>query len=972
MPNTLQPILWPTALDHLIQTSEEIVVDANTDYFLSDSDAVFFVQQNTGDIFAAEKGNPSFTPLFLQEVHAGDLLFGLSPQSGQTPHALFFVSPLKTILHKVSLIALRKLIEEDTETRQWMAVAIEKWVGNLLTQFDCEHPKECREIGLEEAMTLQAGENLCLHKTIHFGQKRVLAWIECIVGELEEENAHIVFRENEGLFFPLSPSLWLTAKKESRLISHPTEKIIAQDRLWRGIISIHHQIFSSFVRKQEIAVQKNILKMSKKRQTEEQLEKNVFESLGSLLQKKHIPLSSPEDDLLFQACDLLGQVIGVKIHRPSTPFVHREERIHEICTASGIFYRKVALKGEWWRTVHPSFVAFYGEEKRPVVLIRVGTNQFDVQDPREPKRMRLTEEMAKQLDSEGFVFLPEIPTKKVSFFSLMRFSFAEAHRDMASLFVIAILIGILNLFLPFAMKVLFDVLAAQANTVILKQLSLGLLLAGVSKWIFSISQQFAWQRMEGISGSQLDLGLWSHILKLPASFFRAYRSGDVLYRYFSLKRVHQLVNDNGVPVFFSLIFASLYLIEMLIFSPILSLFGFLSFFLIAIVLIYGMVAQIHLHKRLIGLSGQIASFVKQMISGIEKIRIAGAENRFFAVWSKLFVRKKKLDLHSQKLRMMNQLITTIFPFVSLIIIYSVAIYIFEVDTDATNKRLTIGNFVGFATAFILFVASGLLFFQKGAAFAEIPAYWENGKSLLEFEPEGNLGQERLQKFKGKIIVDNISYRYNEREGLVLDNVSLFADPGELVAIVGPSGAGKSTLIRLLLGFEQPEHGGIFFDDINLEDLDSRVVRSQVGTILQNATLIPGSIYDNIVGDRIYSTEEVERAMYLSGFEQDLKSFPRGLRTIISRRGEELTRGQMQRLFLARALVSSPKVLLLDEAMNALDDPTQKFISKNLELLQITQIVMTHRLSTVKNADRIYVMEKGKVVRSGSFTDVITS
>jgi ATP-binding cassette subfamily C protein len=196
-------------------------------------------------------------------------------------------------------------------------------------------------------------------------------------------------------------------------------------------------------------------------------------------------------------------------------------------------------------------------------------------------------------------------------------------------------------------------------------------------------------------------------------------------------------------------------------------------------------------------------------------------------------------------------------------------------------------------------------------------------------------------------------------------------PGEFVAIVGPSGAGKSTVLRLLLGFERPETGTISYDGQSLSDLDARAVRRQLGVVIQNARILAGSIFQNIVGAANLTLDDAWEAARIAGIAEDIERMPMGMHTFISDAGAGFSGGQRQRLLIARAVVARPRVLLFDEATSALDNRTQAAVSAALDELQATRIVIAHRLSTIRHADRIVVLERGKVVEHGRFEELMT-
>jgi len=225
------------------------------------------------------------------------------------------------------------------------------------------------------------------------------------------------------------------------------------------------------------------------------------------------------------------------------------------------------------------------------------------------------------------------------------------------------------------------------------------------------------------------------------------------------------------------------------------------------------------------------------------------------------------------------------------------------------------------------------------------------------------------ELSGAVEFSRLTFRYVPHGPPVLDNISLRIAPGEYVAIVGPSGSGKSSLFRLLLGFERPESGAVFFDGKAIDTLDISAVRRQLGVVLQNGTLATGSIYENICGGIQLPLEQAWEAARLAGLEDDIKAMPMGMHTVVSEGLSTLSGGQRQRVMIARAVARRPRILLFDEATSALDNQSQAIVSRTLGNLNVTRVVIAHRLSTVRQVDRIIVVVDGKIVQSGSFAEL---
>jgi ABC-type bacteriocin/lantibiotic exporter with double-glycine peptidase domain len=219
-------------------------------------------------------------------------------------------------------------------------------------------------------------------------------------------------------------------------------------------------------------------------------------------------------------------------------------------------------------------------------------------------------------------------------------------------------------------------------------------------------------------------------------------------------------------------------------------------------------------------------------------------------------------------------------------------------------------------------------------------------------------------------VSHVCFRYSPDGPLVLDDISFGAKPGELVALVGASGSGKSTLLRLLIGFESPESGSVFYDGQDLAVLDNREVRRQIGVVLQNGKIMAGDIFRNIVGSSNLTVDDAWEAARMAGFDDDIRRMPMGMHTILPPGGGTLSGGQRQRLMIARAVVHKPRIILFDEATSALDNTTQSIVSKSLEKLHSTRVVIAHRLSTIINADRILVLDRGKILQTGNYEQLI--
>ena len=271
---------------------------------------------------------------------------------------------------------------------------------------------------------------------------------------------------------------------------------------------------------------------------------------------------------------------------------------------------------------------------------------------------------------------------------------------------------------------------------------------------------------------------------------------------------------------------------------------------------------------------------------------------------------------------------------------------------------------------ILSAAFTSLTSMVGTIFSVGPVY-NMARPILETEPEVSTGKISLSSMKGDIKIDNVSFKYTDNGPLILDHLSLDIKEGDYIAVVGQTGCGKSTLVRLLLGFEQPFEGDVYFDGNNVKDVDLVSLRRNIGTVMQGGNLFHADIFSNIIiSSPDLKEEDAWVAAEIANIADDIREMPMGMKTVISEGQGGISGGQKQRIMIARAIVHRPKILIFDEATSALDNKTQKSITESIDKLNCTRIVIAHRLSTIKSANRIIMLEGGKIIEDGDYQALI--
>ncbi|MEJ1933020.1 ATP-binding cassette domain-containing protein, partial [Nostoc sp. NIES-2111] len=374
--------------------------------------------------------------------------------------------------------------------------------------------------------------------------------------------------------------------------------------------------------------------------------------------------------------------------------------------------------------------------------------------------------------------------------------------------------------------------------------------------------------------------------------------------------------------------------------------------------------------RLLELQGNILGQTVQLINGISKLHIAGAQERAFATWIQNYNQQIKLELSTQQIEDTVAIFNTVMPNITSGLIFWFTAGLMQPAQGSGEIALSLGTYLAFNAALSNFLKGTTDLSNTVTEVLPIIPQWKRTQPILATIPEVDAAKSDPGQIKGKIAIAHVNFSYRQDGQLTLDDVNISAQPGEFIAIVGPSGSGKSTLLRLLLGFETPSAGKIYYDNQDLAGLDVDAVRRQLGVVLQNGQLISTSIFENIACGTQITLDEAWDAARQAGLADDIAAMPMQMFTVISEGGNNISAGQRQRLLIARALALKPKILLFDEATSALDNKTQAIVSQNLEKLQVTRIAIAHRLSTIRNAHRIYVLQSGRIVQQGSFDELV--
>jgi len=955
-----------------LQIGEEITLEATTRFELNEESTIWLIEKEMGDLFFYDPQDPHFLPIFIQHCEEGSIIIGAST-SADPKYRLFFLSPRRTTLRKISFSALYAEIVKTPALKDTIIKIIERYLHQLFLHFPTREAQIQKILDYGKSIDLASEEIGAPRRSYIPEEKEHLAWIELLKGSCDfQGEVSSSYIKETGVYYPMTQTHWLKSQEESTLRAFTTSEALGKKEFWKGINILYHEMFKKILMHKNETLERTLLLLQKRHSLEEDLVEQTLLNLGSVLNDEITIPHLHRGDSLFQACDLIGQKIGLKFNSIPTIGKSVDAKVNELCSNSNIHFRRVALKKEWWKEAVEPLLGFLGPELKPVALFPYQEGKYELFDPVEKKKKHLSESLAEQLNENAYVFYKGFPEGSLTFFQVAKRAFRGSLKPAIWLLFLAAVIGSLNLFLPFATTQLFDVILFGTNISLFKQFLAGLILVSISTTIFTLCKNYAVLRINGLSKSGMQEALWLRVLDLPVSFFRKFNSGDLATRIMAFEKIRMEATSNFINLCVSAIFCFYYLLMLFVYDSLFAFVGLIGLFVAALIFVVCINVEIRLTERSFNLGTKLQGIVVQIIGGIAKIRTAGAEGRFFNLWGDVFTQKKKIDLKLQLVTAIERLVYRILPLVMSTLLFWIAIVSFQKNPKialSVDPSQSMGTFVGFYTAYALLIAATLDVFQMAFSIWSVLPYWKSAKLITQEEKEVSENKSQSILLKGAVSLEHLSFSYTEGGPLALDNISIHANPGEMIAIVGPSGCGKSTIVRFLLGFEKAQQGKVSYDENDISECDVRMIRKQIGTVLQNESMIAGSIYDIIAGTRILSPEAVVKAIRLAGLEEDFKRFPMGLNTVMSMGGNTISGGQRQRLFLARALASSPKILILDEATSALDNTAQSIIEHNLENLDITRIVIAHRLITTRNADRIYVMNEGKIIQVGTYDEL---
>ena len=637
-----------------------------------------------------------------------------------------------------------------------------------------------------------------------------------------------------------------------------------------------------------------------------------------------------------------------------------DEQLEYCLRPHGLMRRNVRLEKGWYKDAFGPMLAFRKEDGAAIALLPKPFLAF--RDPTTGERVELNAKNAAQFYTEAICFYRPLPLKKLGIPDLIVFmKDCLSTGDFALILALTLATVLLGLLMTKITRALTGFVLESANVPLLWGTAAFMIASLFSSQLLEASRALTMNRIEIKTSLAVEAAMMIRVMNLPANFFRRYSSGELSSRYSAVNQLCELLLGNIFSTGLGAVFSLLYITQIFHYAPALVTPALLIILAGIAVGVLSALTQMKVSRQVMEKGAKEAGLSFALISGVQKIKLAGAEKRAFAKWGRCYAEVASLSYNPPLLLRANAAISTAVSLIGTIVLYYLAV----------STSVSPSEYIAFNAAFGAVTASFASLTGVALSVARIKPILEMAEPILKAEPESSENKTMVTRLGGSIELSNVSFRYGPNMPCVIDGLNLKIRAGEYIAVVGRTGCGKSTLVRLLLGFEKPEKGAVYYDGKDLAGLDLRSLRRRIGTVTQDGSLFQGDIFSNIViSAPQLGLDEAWEAAELAGIADDIRAMPMGMQTMISEGQGGISGGQKQRLMIARAVAPRPRILIFDEATSALDNKTQKQVSEALDGLKCTRIVIAHRLSTIRNCDRILVLDEGRIREDGTYDELI--
>ena len=602
------------------------------------------------------------------------------------------------------------------------------------------------------------------------------------------------------------------------------------------------------------------------------------------------------------ALETLLKHFGIRDRKIPASLKGFEEKLDYLLTASDIMFRKVTLEPGWSRDAMGVMVTSLKDSGAVITVVRNGAGVYVYKDPKTGKNVTVHKAEEQKIGNEAYCFYRPLPLRSLTLKDLIRYMTDSVDTwDIASFIIASLMVTLVGMILPKLNHILMGEVVTYGSMQLLGAVMSFMLFAMISSFMLSIIKQFVQSRIRTKLSVNVQAAAMMRVLSLPAAFFKSYSSGELSQYLAYVNSLCTTLVDSIFSTAITGIFSLVYLTQIFSYAKSLVIPSLVVSVLTLGLSIAGNMAQSQINKELMELSAQERGLTYALMGGVEKIRLSGAENRVFTKWLDLYTRGADLKFNPPVIVKFQKVFNAAITLTGTIVMYFIAV----------KTRVSVADYYAFNTAYAYVSGALNAITSVAIAAATVKPSLELIRPLMEAVPEKHVGRESVATITGNIELSHVTFRYEKEGRKIIDDLSLKIPARQYVAIVGKTGCGKSTLLRLLLGFEQPESGAIFYDRKDIRTLDLGSLRKLIGTVLQEGELFSGSIFENItISAPNLTLQEAWDAAEIAGIADDIRAMPMGMSTVLQEGGGGISGGQKQRIMIARAVAPKPKLLLL--------------------------------------------------------------
>lgn len=695
---------------------------------------------------------------------------------------------------------------------------------------------------------------------------------------------------------------------------------------------------------------------------QEVFEESIFRMASVVLGRQRAGVLNEEHVVTKAAIDEILKFFHYKPAEIPDSVKDPDEQLEFCLRPHGIMRRNVRLEEGWYKDSFGPLLAFLKNDETPVALLPKPFMGYWFINPENGKKTTLNGSNAKMFDEDAICFYRPLPLKKLGIPDLIVYMKNCLNTgDYVSLIALTLIGTLFGMLMTGITRALTGFVLDSGSAELLIGTAAFMVCAIISSQLTGAIRSLMMNRIEIKTSLSVEAAMMMRVMNLPANFFRKYSSGELSSRYSAVNQLCSLLLGSVFSTGLTSLMSLLYITQIFHYAPALVAPALVIILVSVGISALSTITQMRVNRQIMEQSAKESGLSFALINGVQKIKLAGAEKRAFSRWAKAYSDAAEPIYNPPVFIKANTAITSAISLAGTIVIYYLAV----------QTRVSPSEYIAFNAAYGAVTGAFASLTGVALSIARIKPILEMAEPILKTEPESAENKKMVTKLNGSIEVSNVFFRYNDSMPYVVDGMNLKIKAGEYIAIVGTTGCGKSTLMRLLLGFETPEKGAIYYDGMDMSKLDLRSLRRRIGVVTQDGSLFQGDIYSNIVISAPYlDLDAAWEAAELAGIADDIRAMPMGMQTVISEGQGGISGGQKQRLMIARAVAPKPRVLMFDEATSALDNKTQKRVSEALDKLKCTRIVIAHRLSTIKNCDRILVLDKGHILEDGTYDELI--